>query len=292
MTARRLRTTPIVWIGLGLIALLLVAACKSEAELDAERAERDGDTPTATTTATASAAPDTPTPAPTTAAVPDEPTVLYVANTGGSGVSLRSDCRTEARIAGAWPEGKQVEVVEVGSGDCEGWTLAASGSTETWVSNRYLGEVPPATVATRPGGSTSTGGTPTGGSTGSNPTPTATTQPPAAVAAPGQFSIERWWFTEGSIGQKVLHLTIHNDSSEALDQYQVDICMIDAQGHQIKEHGIGFSCFRFSDLQVHVPSGASYTPDREWSLHAYQGVTSVLITPVFSHTTSDNFWRP
>jgi hypothetical protein len=289
MTARRIRTSPIVWIGLGLLALLLVAACKSDAQLEAEReADEATSVPTATAATETTA---TPTPAATAVATTSEPAVRYVANTGGSGVSLRSACRVDARIAGAWAEGTRVEVVQVGSGSCDGWTLAASGSTETWVDNRYLGDTA-ATVATRPGGSTSTGGTPTGGSTGTSPTPTATTAPPAASAAPGQFSIERWWFTEGSIGQKVLHLTIHNDSAEALDQYQIDICMIDAQGHQIKEHGYGFSCFRFSDLQVHVPAGASYTPDREWSLHAYEGLNSVLITPVFSHTTADHFWRP
>lgn len=76
-----------------------------------------------------------PTPRPTVS-TPVE--ARYVGNTGGIGVSLRSDCTDAARIAGGWADGTTLRLVETGSGRCAGWDLMALGTTESWVSARYL----------------------------------------------------------------------------------------------------------------------------------------------------------
>lgn len=279
MTARRLRATPIVWIGLGLIALLLVAACKSEAELEAERAERDGGSATATATVVASPTSDTPTPAPTSVTVADEPAVLYVANTGGSGVSLRSDCRTEARIAGAWPEGKRVEVVEAGSGACEGWTMAASGSTETWIDDRYLSSSAP-TLAARSGGSTAS-------------TPGSTTVPPASSttsAVPGEFRITNYWFTFDQYGFPSLHFTALNVSNETILELAVDICLFDPEGRPVQKHGSGPTCFRSTHLDLSLAPGETFTP-YQITTFAWSDARVVTFDPYYSRTPT-TFWRP
>ena len=286
MTARHIRTAPLAWLAVGFLLLLALAACKSDAQLEAERATLDSTPlPTATIAAATAATPGVSEPV-TEVATAGTPQVRYVANTGGDGISLRSDCRTNARIPGAWAEGTRVDVIETGSGECDGWSLATADSTETWVNNRYLDSTSPSRVVR-------TGTTPsaTPGPSGSSPTPTVTAPPPPASTVPGQFSVASWWFTSGEIGQKVLNISVRNDSSETLDQYIVDICILDDQGNEIKEHGHGFSCFRWSDLDVSIAPGAIFTPDKTWRLHACPGVTSVAISPVFSHTTGDNFWR-
>lgn len=65
-------------------------------------------------------------------------TLVTIGATGGDGVSLRSACHTDARIAGGWADGTALDVVEVGAGECEGWTLVEARGISSWVSNQYL----------------------------------------------------------------------------------------------------------------------------------------------------------
>lgn len=101
-----------------------------------------------------------------------DPVQRYVANTGGTGLSLRNDCLDSARIEGTWPDGATVIVSYQGVGECDGWSIADDGTAVSWVHNSYLANSPP----------TAAGPPPT---TTSTPPPTATATPtPAATAAP------------------------------------------------------------------------------------------------------------
>ena len=109
-------------------------------------------TPTATSSPTASATPaptstaaptPTPTSTPTATQAPQAttPGAPAIGNTDGDGVSLRDDCEDGARISApgqGWPEGQEIEVVEVGSGRCEGWILAQAGDVASWVRVEYV----------------------------------------------------------------------------------------------------------------------------------------------------------
>lgn len=64
--------------------------------------------------------------------------LVTIGATGGDGVSLRSACRADARIAGGWADGTELEVIEVGAVECEGWTLVEARGVSSWVSNQYL----------------------------------------------------------------------------------------------------------------------------------------------------------
>lgn len=107
-------------------------------------------TPTATPTSTPTATPEptrtatpTPTPSPTSTATP-EPTLSLeraIGNTDGDGVSLRDDCDDDARVSApgdGWPEGLAIEVIEVGSGRCEGWLLAQADGDASWIREEYV----------------------------------------------------------------------------------------------------------------------------------------------------------
>ncbi len=69
---------------------------------------------------------------------------MAIGHTGGTGVSLRSDCADDARIAGSLPDGTVVSVTERGSGSCADWSLVAVEGVTTWARNRYLVAVPAA----------------------------------------------------------------------------------------------------------------------------------------------------
>jgi hypothetical protein len=112
---------------LALTATLLLSAACSEVR-DAISSD---DSPTSEVTATATT----------------DPTPLaahYIGNTGGLGVSLRSDCTIEARLANAWPESTQVQLLQLGEGRCEGWSLAEVNGVTSWVSQHYLTSDAPA----------------------------------------------------------------------------------------------------------------------------------------------------
>lgn len=87
---------------------------------------------------------------------------LYIARTGGVGVSLRDDCLDSARRGGAIPERSEVTLIRSGSAEaCEEWSQVLSASGATWVRDIYLTSERPANVvrSTGAGGGTSSGGT-------------------------------------------------------------------------------------------------------------------------------------
>jgi hypothetical protein len=176
-TTRRFRP-PSLLLG-ALAALLLTGAC---AEL---RDVVNGDEATpepeasATPTDTESAA------ALETAPSVAEPETRYIGNTGGLGVSLRSDCTTDARIAGGWAEATEVQLLDSDDARCEGWHRAEAQGVTSWVSELYLVQQPP-TVAVAPSGSGAPAPPAGSGSTaGAAPTPPPSTpSPPSSGAAP------------------------------------------------------------------------------------------------------------
>ena len=89
----------------------------------------------ATTTPPASSTPTTAEPA-LSRAVPEDS--LYIAATGGLGVSLRDSCSASARVDGSWPEGTLVQRTDVGLGACSGWSIVRAAGTVSWVEDRYL----------------------------------------------------------------------------------------------------------------------------------------------------------
>ncbi len=109
-------------------------------------------TPTATPSPTPVATPTpirtpTPTPTPTPTSTPTgtaEPSLSLeraIGNTDGDGVSIRDDCEDGARISvagGGWQEGLKIEVIEIGSGRCEGWLLAQADDVASWVREEYV----------------------------------------------------------------------------------------------------------------------------------------------------------
>ena len=118
-----------------------------------------------------------------TAPAEAEPEMRYIGNTGGLGVSLRSDCDTDARIAGGWAEATEVQLLESDDGRCEGWHQAEAKGVTSWVSDLYLVQQRP-TVA--PTGSSAPAPPAGSGSTaGAAPTPPPSSgSPPSSGAAP------------------------------------------------------------------------------------------------------------
>ena len=86
-----------------------------------------------------------PTQEPTAVAL-SEVTSRLIGNTGGDGVSLRSDCEADARVDGGWADGTRVRLTDRGAGRCIGWHLAESGGTTSWVRDEHLTAVPAATA--------------------------------------------------------------------------------------------------------------------------------------------------
>lgn len=79
------------------------------------------------------------------------PQLMFVANTGGTGVALRTRCEDAARLAGpGLKDGVEVTVTTVGSGSCSGWALVDAAGTTTWVHLSFLQPERPAAVAPAP----------------------------------------------------------------------------------------------------------------------------------------------
>ena len=109
-----------------------------------------------------------------TAAAPAAPSVLYVANTGGTGVAARNRCEDAARTGGSGlAEAAEVRVVATPADQCGGWTLVDANGTTNWVRNEYLSKERPAVVAAPPRGPA-----PVAPPTGGGPVPVS---PPPAV---------------------------------------------------------------------------------------------------------------
>ena len=159
------------WLIGTFVALLLIGGC---AEL---RDVIDGDE-------------STPVPEATTAddQADAEFATRYIGNTGGLGVSLRSDCATDARIAGGWAETTELRLLESGDGRCEGWSLVEANGATSWVAELYLVPERPTVAAVRlsaPAPPTGGGSTGTASPTPSPvPTPVPTAAPTTTGAAP------------------------------------------------------------------------------------------------------------
>jgi hypothetical protein len=79
------------------------------------------------------------------------PQVLFVANTGGTGVSWRSDCLDGSRIRGdGFKDGTQVTVTSVGTDQCAGWAQVEANGVSSWVHLGYLSPNQPPAVAVAP----------------------------------------------------------------------------------------------------------------------------------------------
>jgi hypothetical protein len=140
---RRMKTPPtrglprLSWLLGILVALALTGGC-SEVR---DAINGDESTPTSEATDAASTASE--------AQLSATPGLVtnYIGNTGGLGISLRSDCTTEARIEGAWAETTEVRILERGTDRCEGWSRASANGVTTWVAQSYLvSSAPAATV--------------------------------------------------------------------------------------------------------------------------------------------------
>ena len=95
-------------------------------------------------------------------------------------MAVRDACEDVARTGDAWPGGTEVTVAQVGTGECDGWSLVLSGGG-SWVRSEYLANDPPAGVAA--GGSSGTTTQPSG-SGGGGSQPGSTPRPAATVVAP------------------------------------------------------------------------------------------------------------
>jgi len=163
-----------------LAALLLTGACAELRDVvngdEATPEPEASAAPTATESAAALEA---------TAPAADEPETRYIGNTGGLGVSLRSDCATAARIAGGWAEATEVLLLDSDDARCEGWHRAEVQGVTSWVSELYLVQQRP-TVAVAPSGSSAPAPPAGSGTTaGAAPTPPpSSTSPPSSGAAP------------------------------------------------------------------------------------------------------------
>ncbi len=103
----------------------------------------DDAAPLAATDATVTGTPQ-PEPSATPAATLDgQLGVVYIANTDGDGVSLRTACQEDARLADAWPEGTAVRIIEPGAEDCAAWTYVIGPRQASWVRNAYLSAAGP-----------------------------------------------------------------------------------------------------------------------------------------------------
>jgi hypothetical protein len=162
-----------------LAALLLTGAC---AELrDVVSGDEATPEPEASAAPTATTESDAALEA--TAPAEAEPETRYIGNTGGLGVSLRSDCATDARIAGGWAEATEVLLLDSDDTRCEGWHQAEAQGVTSWVSELYLVQQRP-TVAPS-GASAPAPPAASGSTTGAAPTPPpSSTSPPSSGAAP------------------------------------------------------------------------------------------------------------
>lgn len=91
-----------------------------------------------------------PTEAPT-AEMLTRPAFMVIANTGGSGVGLRSACTDASRLdAVGFAEGASVKVKARGVGTCNSWHLVTDGTRDSWVRSEYLADTPPSTPPPAP----------------------------------------------------------------------------------------------------------------------------------------------
>ena len=89
-----------------------------------------------------------PEPKPEPKPTPEPELAPAIGNTGGDGVSHRTDCADAARVSaiGGWSDGVQVEVLGEGRGRCSGWLLVHAEDVTSWVHTDYVVGFSPATA--------------------------------------------------------------------------------------------------------------------------------------------------
>lgn len=222
-------------------------------------------TPPASSTPTASPTPE-PTPEPTAVSTPRK--TMYVANTGGSGVSVRDACDDGARTSGAVPDATEVTVLQLGVGRCDGWSVVQAAARTTWVRDGYLSATKPATPT---------------------PTPRPTPKPTPSGPQPGEFIVVRTSITYNSIGTPQAYVTIRNTSNITIDAFDIRICMRNAYGELIEKYGYGAVSFIGVSSDNSIPPGGSYAG--LWTLYGWDTTSSVWARPVRSHTTAGQTWE-
>ena len=73
-----------------------------------------------------------------------------IGHTGGLGVALRYDCRSDARVPHltGWSDGTEVSILQAGSGRCAGWLRVRAEGSASWVNERYVTGLLPPSAAT------------------------------------------------------------------------------------------------------------------------------------------------
>ena len=161
-----------------LAALLLTGACAELRDVvNGDEATPEPEASAAPTVTESAAALEA------TAPAVAEPETRYIGNTGGLGVSLRSDCAADARIAGGWAEATEVQLLESDDARCEGWRQAEARGVTSWVSELYL--VPERPTVAPTGSSAPAPPAGSGSTAGAAPTPPpSSASPPSSGAAP------------------------------------------------------------------------------------------------------------
>lgn len=141
-TITRMKIRHLPALAISLLALGAAAACASDPEAGTPASGTGANGSKASAAANGGVAgAQSPAPAPT-------PQVMFVANTGGTGVSLRPRCEDAARLAGpGLKDGTEVTVTTVGTDQCAGWVLVDAAGTTSWVHLSYLAAERPAVVA-------------------------------------------------------------------------------------------------------------------------------------------------
>ena len=73
-----------------------------------------------------------------------------IGHTGGLGLALRYDCRSDARVPHltGWSDGTEVSILQAGSGRCAGWLRVRAQGAVSWVNERYVTGLLPLAAAT------------------------------------------------------------------------------------------------------------------------------------------------
>ena len=301
---RRPVTKRILFFSALLSFLLIVGACKDSkdagttaTDAEAGSAEQTAATGDATTDDSdddasssddgSGATTDVVTSAATTTAETAEavspPQTRYVGHTSGVGVSLRDGYTAGARIDGAWPEGRQGEVILRGLGECEGWSVLSSGGTTSWVSNAFLSPNKPRStnqvVSSKPAPIPTIAPTST-----ATPTATATAAPP--VIADGEFVVENVVI---SYPTKVpqIQVTVRNISDAVIISWQINVCAFDQFGNPLLKNGFQPHCQALLSVVALGPDNVGIAT---WPFLGMEGVATATATATSSQMQNGDSW--
>ena len=214
------------------------------------------------------------------------PLTRYVANTGGSGVSLRSSCRTEDRTGGAFAEGTRGEVIEQGTGACEGWSVLAVGDSASWVRDVYLSASRPACASPPTAAKTPTPPPIMATAPPSfRPPPTATPTPTAI--ADGEFVLDEYEFGFAPGGIPQVTLIARNISDAKILVWHVEICVFDRWGDPVLRQGWLSHCINTSS---EVQLGPGHLTLQSWLRRGQDEAYSVTVRPTGSDILGGPSW--